>query len=93
MLVGHVVFALFLLKAHQRDLVLGDEPVDRHDKLLADRIRQTRRRETRPAVVGKERGDPTRVGQLAHIGVAIHAIDAIQLEDHMVAQHACGRQG
>ena len=91
MLVGNVVFALPLLKAHHRDRALGGKPVDRRDELLADRVRQTRRRETRPPMAGKERGHPTRIGELAHIGVAIHAIDAVQLEDHVVGQHVCGR--
>ena len=93
MLVGEIVLALPLLKAHHRDLALGGEPVDGGDKLLADRVRQSRRGERRPPVVGKERRDPTRVGQLAHVRVAVHPIDAIQLEHHVLGQHIRGRQG
>ena len=54
-------------QTHHRDLAVSGEPVDAGDKLLADRIRQSRRGERRLPVVGKERRDPTRVGQLAHV--------------------------
>ena len=93
MLVRDVVLALPLLKAHHRNLALGGEPLDRRDELLADRVRQAGRRERGPPMMGKERGRATRVGQLAHVRVAIHPIDALQLEDHVLAQHVCGRQG
>ena len=92
MLVGDIVLALPLRKSHHRDLALGGEPQDRSDKLLADRVRQTRRRETRPPVASEKRRDPARVAQLAHIPVAVHPIDALQLEHHVLAQHIRGRQ-
>ena len=93
MLLGDVVLALPLLESHHRDLARGGEGLDRGDKLLADLLRQTRRGERRPTMLGEERRDPTRVGQLRHIRVAVDPIDAFQLGRDVLGEHVRGGQG
>jgi hypothetical protein len=93
MLQRDIVFALPLLEPHDRDLTPGGEPLDRGDELLTNRVRQTRRGERRTAMLCEEAGDPRRVGQLGHVRVAVDAIDAVQLEHHVLAEHLSGRQG
>jgi len=90
---GHVVFALTLLEVHHRDAVLRGVTVDRRHERLADRVGQHRRGERRPPVAGEKRRRARRIGQPRHVQVAVHPVDAVQLEHHMLGQHIRRGQG
>ena len=46
-----------------------------------------------PQVAADEPHDPLRPLQLRHIQVAIHPVDRLQLEHHVISQHTAGAAG
>src|SRR5262249_3145378 len=86
MLLGDIVLALALGEGDQRDLLARDEPLDRGDEGLADRLHEDRGRKRLPAVEAEERGDATVRLKARLVHVEVHAVDALDLEGDVAAQ-------
>jgi len=85
-LLGDVVFSLALGKGDQWDLFLLDEALDRSDEGFADRVHECRGGKGLTAVEPEERRDTTGRLQTGLIEVEIHAVDAFNLESHVLAE-------
>ncbi len=86
-LMHHVVLALPLGEVHHRDLVSPGERVDRRDERLRDRPEHRRGRDRIAQVVMDEPDQRPRMLQRRHIHVAVHPIDALDLQRHMPGQN------
>ena len=86
MLVHDVVLALALGEVHPRHAVVAGEAVHRGVEGLAA-LRQRRGRGDRQAqLLVDEPDQPGLVLQPGHVGVEIHPVDALHLEQHMLIE-------
>lgn len=70
-----------------------DETVDRPDEVLGHRVHQRPRRERHAPMSLEEPNHPRGVHQARLVQVEIHPVDALQLENHVLAENLGHRPG
>ena len=90
---GDVVLALTLLEGDQVDTVLGDEVLDVGHEASGHRVHECRRSERRSPVALEESHHAGLVLELGHVEVQVHAIDALDLQGHVIVEHFGHRTG
>ena len=85
-LLHHVIFALTLMELHHRNLLLFGEALHGCYEGFGHLIHQGGGGELVAAVETKEFRDSTFTLQHRHVDIEVHAIDAIQLESHMMIE-------
>ena len=87
MLMHHMILTLPLHEIDQRHVLLGREPT--HPRVECLRHRRQRGRGGDPAAeLTTQVPDHSQLPlQLRNVGVQIHTVDALHLEDHMIGKH------
>jgi hypothetical protein len=85
-LVHHIVLALPLDEADHRHTPLPGERGDRRDERLRDWSERRRRRQRITQVVVNEPDQRPRMLQRGHVHVAVHPINALNLQRHMMGE-------
>ena len=85
MLAGDVLLDVALHKADHRDLVLGDEPLDRLDVLTADAAQHRRRGDRKPSI--KQKPDHLKLGlQPWHVPLKEQPVNRPDLERDVIGE-------
>ena len=86
-----VVLALALREVDPRNTVGAGESVHRGAERVGDLRQRRGRGDRQPQPPLQVADQPDGVLQLRHIDVAVHPVDAVHLEDHMLGQDITGR--
>jgi hypothetical protein len=85
-LVHHVVLALALDEVHPRHNVVAGEAAHRRAERVGDLPERGGRGDRQTELTLDVAQQTTRVLQLGHVNVAVHPVDALDLEHHMISE-------
>jgi hypothetical protein len=85
-LVHDVVLALALDELHPRHLLVAGEAAHRRTERVGDLPQRCGRGDRQPGLALDVADQPTSVLQLRHVHVAVHPVDALDLEHHMISE-------
>ena len=86
----HIILTLTLAEVDQRHLLLGREPAHRSVERLGHRRQRSRRADLAPELTTQVPDQPQLPLQLRNVGVQIHTVDALHLEEDMIGKHISG---
>jgi hypothetical protein len=86
-LVHDIVLALALGEVHPRHLLVAGEPAQRGAERVGDLSQRGGGGDRQPQLALHIAQQPGRELQLRNIDVAVHPVDALDLEQHVVGQH------
>jgi hypothetical protein len=84
--VHHVVLALALAEVHPRHPEVPSEAAHRRAERVGDLPQRRGRGDRQPELALDVAEQPAGVLQLRHVDVAVHPIDALDLEHHVIGQ-------
>ena len=85
-LVHDVVLALALAEVHPRHLLIAGEAAHRRGERVGDLPQRRGRGDRQPELALDVAQQPTGVLQLRHVDVAVHPVDALDLEHHVIGE-------
>ena len=83
----HVVLALSFDEVHPRNLLRRCETMHLTGEPVGDLGQRCGRGNREPELTLHVAEQPTSVLQLRHVDVAVHPVDALHLEPHMIGKH------
>jgi hypothetical protein len=84
--VHHVVFALAFDEVHPGHLLVTGEAAHRHAERVGDLPQRGRGGDRQPELALDVAQQPTGMLQLRHVHVAVHPVDALDLEHQVIGQ-------